>query len=238
MGSEKIKSTMCTHSDRRNHEEYSYLVNAVDKVSGEKLAVEVATTDYGIAVVDAYLYLRTRSQIVTITEVTCCSFEKTETIGVLTNYLLQNHLCEENKYLVACFCSSCDESETNEDLDSAIERLYKSEESSNTAAFTCEKLINDYNDPGQIKSKNGHIWGSYYFTESTGMMYEELRAFRKMEESTDPDFLWYWTFAFTLWGEYDCYFPALLYCKICNGSLNKYVYSEQIFYQKIYKPKL
>lgn len=53
MGSEKIKSTMCTHSDRRNHEEYSYLVNAVDKVSGEKLAVEVATTDYGIAVVDA-----------------------------------------------------------------------------------------------------------------------------------------------------------------------------------------
>ena len=111
------------------------------------------------------------------------------TFNLLTTHYCTDlsHLCEENKYLVACFCSSCDESETNEDLDSAIERLYKSEESSNTAAFTCEKLINDYNDPGQIKSRNGHIWGSYYFTESTGMMYEELRAFRKIHKKRTSD---------------------------------------------------
>lgn len=74
----------------------------------------------------------------------------------------------------------------------------------------------------QIKNIFHFIWKNYLFQESTGMDFQMLQWFRKIETTDDPDKLLFWSFRFCAWGGYDNPLPYTLYRFIVDGRLQRF----------------
>lgn len=131
-----LRSNLNTYERVEEEDIYEVvLISSDDKM----ISVCVNATDCGIAVVEAYLFtkrenpkLAYRAKSAQYTPLNSSSFYEPELIDNASNHLLPNYLCEENKTLVACYISLCND-EIYETSTEAIEQtLLEAEISYNT----------------------------------------------------------------------------------------------------------
>lgn len=76
----------------------------------------------------------------------------------------------------------------------------------------------------QIKDIFHYIWKDYLFWEVTGLglHYDMIQFFKKLERTTDPEELLFWSFRFCAWGGFDNHLPYTLYRAILDGRFKDY----------------
>lgn len=228
-----LKSNLHTHERIETYDIYKVTFSTLD---GQKLSIKVNTTDYGIAVVEAFLFLQSQNQTTTYQADTVQyipidsndSYE-TETISAASNYLLHNHLHENNKVLVACFISLCNDDSTSNNIKQAECELLETEHSCNTVNdhFVHYKYNNDIGvqlSVDDIKKSCSYIWNSYLFCERVGFKYDSLQEFKQLEKDVrNPEELLFWTFLMCFYGQYDCHYPYTLYTRIKENAYDLFL---------------
>ncbi len=213
-----LNSTLHTYQDRYPENRVLYRVIGQNTDSGEGVELSALATDAGIAAVEAFEYLHQQHRSVRL--LSC----RTQTglrddcyIDDLSHRLLLQ-LHRDNRYLVAAYLSAwcgCIQPPT-------VQAIQAREQILNTVWDTGKSMLPDPMEPRQILSRHRHIWHSYLFTESTDPPLEARREMAACAASSDPLLIWYWTFMLSLWGQYECYFPARLYEAILTDAFRPY----------------
>ena len=204
------------------------------------LTVTVCATDESIAAVEALLHLRKERDMrpyqVKLVRCVTAGADDPDWVTVFSsacNYLLTHHLREENMILVACFLSLCNWNMPGDDLAAIEKELLRQELRCNCVEKTLYHY--DYTEAGgakltpkQILFRCGHIWTSYLFAESLGLLLGPMVAMEKVVKTvTDPEELLYWTFLLSFYGQYDCLYPYTLFLRIKEDTYAPYIAANQ-----------
>lgn len=226
-----IKSNLHTCEHVKDEDIYEVIFHTSHN---QTFSVKVNTTDCGIAVVEAYLFVQHQIPTIlrhteTIQYISNNSTQKVESIGLASKYLLQNHLHENNKILVACFISLCNKDSTTKNFELIEHELLESELSGNIANGNFLHYNYDRNMGVQftindIMKRCSYIWNTYLFTESVDFDFSCLKEFTQLKNDlSEPEELLFWTFLMCFYGQYDCYYPYTLYLRIKEDSYIKFL---------------
>lgn len=202
-----------------------------EKSNGQGVTVKVSTNNSGIAVVEAFLYLKKTNpdhcyyaRSVQYIPPDPANIYHIEVICKASNILLSNYLNESNKLLVACFISLCNEDSSADTIEEIERELLAAEIGCNTVDGELYHYHYTEEDGAQlsiddIKTRCSYIWGSYLFLEGLDTDFAFDNAFFRLRDSVDhPEVLLFWTFLMCLFGRYECQYPYTLFLRIKENS--------------------
>ena len=232
-----LKSNLNTYERAEKEDIYEVvLVSSDDKMT----SVCVNTTDCGIAVVEAYLFLKQenpklayRAKSAQYTPLNSTSFYDPELIDNASNHLLSNYLCEANKTLVACYISLCNDDIYETSTEAIEHTLLQTEISHNTVNgrpyhYAYKEGYGAQLTIENIETRCSYIWKSYVFCERINLDFMSLNDFRKLSENIqNPEELLFWTFMMCFYGQCDCNYPYTLFIKIKENTFAPYLSGNQ-----------
>ena len=206
---------------------YDFYEVVFENSDEQPVTIKVNANDSGIAVVEAYLYLKNTNpnqryygkSIQYIPADSADNYD-IEIISKASNILLSEYLTEKNKLLVACFISLCNEDSTADTIEEIEKELLTTEISYNTIEGTLYHYHYTIEDGAQlslvdIKERCNYIWSSYLFLESLDAEFILDNEFNRLRDAVfNPEELLFWTFLMCLLGQYDCQYPYTLFLRI------------------------
>lgn len=228
-----VKSRVKTYASIEPDDFYEVVFENADKLP---VTVKVNANDSGIAVVEAYLYLKNKNpaQCHHAKSVQYISANHTDNydatiISKASNILLSGYLTEKNKMLVACFISLCNEDSTADTIEEIERELLETEIACNTVDGELYHYHYTEKNGAQlniddIKEKCTYIWKSYLFLESLDADFWFDNEFYRLSDSVaEPEELLFWTFLMCLFGQYDCQYPYTLFLRIRENEYSKFL---------------
>ena len=206
---------------------YDFYEVAFENSDEQPVTIKVNANDSGIAVVEAYLYLRNTNpdqyhyaKTVQYIPTNPADSYDVEIISKASNILLSEYLTEKNKLLVACFISLCNEDSAADTVEEIEKELLTTEIACNTIEGTLYHYHYTIKDGAQlsivdIKERCNYIWSSYHFLESIDAEFIFDNEFNRLRDAVaNPEELLFWTFLMCLLGQYDCQYPYTLFLRI------------------------
>lgn len=233
---ETIQASMQTYSPY--HKNGIFRVGFVTD-DDKPITIMVHTEDEGVAVVEAYLHLKNsnpgiqfRVKYVQYDPDQSGDIYEEEWISTASNYLLTKCLTEDNKVLVACFISLCNDCSKAEQMDDILRELLQEEISCNSVGGKLD-LYQYTEERGaqlgleDIKTRYSSIWKWFDFVDSVNFDFCEMQEFEELKASvTEPEELLYWTFVMCQYARCSCYYPYTLFLSIRDNAYPPYLHND------------